>query len=304
LTERFFGPLMLMALPEAAAAAVTPKASRDILALIEWPFRTPYRVYKFFQGIAKRKRTKVLDRYVDKAKLFIAEEPLPEEVLDQLHQAVEQNVNEAVEGGYRDAAPEKVREFIEGGLREELVRTLTGLSRRELAEELKALEGVRDLQIKTVVDEAINSRLETDIDRKNYEPYLDSCIARRQAELRYEAAVKDVEKFQEAIDRAQQEYEDHATEIQNRKTELESLRKDIEEKPTDPEDRAKRVKELEEEIEKNVEKQKEVEERRTEAEGKKQEKEEERDKESEEKTKKDKQVEFHKKRWLKAHEKL
>jgi hypothetical protein len=69
------------------------------------------------------------------------------------------------------------------------------------------------LEIRTIINEAINSRLDTDIDRKHYEPYLDSCITRRQAELKYEDAVKDVEKFQEDIKKAQQEYDDHAAEI-------------------------------------------------------------------------------------------
>ncbi|KAK3297294.1 uncharacterized protein B0H64DRAFT_457363 [Chaetomium fimeti] len=304
-TERFFAPMMLMAPPEAAAPAITPRMCRDIIALIEWPVTAPYRAWKFLQGVQKRKKNKVLDQYSDKTKLFIAEEPLPEEVLDQFHEAVERNVNEAMDvPGYRNEKPEKIREFIERGLREELVRTLTGLSRRELAEQLKALEGARGLQTKTVINEAIDSRLGTDIDRKNYEPYLESCIARRQAELKYEDALKDVEKFQEVIKRARQEYEDHATEIQKRKTELESMRKDLEEQPSEPESREKRVKELEEEVNKIVEKQKEAAERRAEAEEKKEEKEKERDNESEKKTNREKEVEFHKKRWLKEHEKL
>jgi hypothetical protein len=182
LTERFFAPVMMMAPPEAASPVMTP----NITALVEWPFTVSSRTWKFLQGVRKKKE-KVLDQYSDKTKLFIAEEPLPEEVLDQFHEAVERNVNEAMDvPGYRDEKPEKIREFIERDLHEELVRTLTGLSRRELAEQLKALEGVRGLKNRTIINEAINSGLDTDIDRKHYEPYLDSCITRRQAELKYE----------------------------------------------------------------------------------------------------------------------
>ncbi|EAQ86629.1 predicted protein [Chaetomium globosum CBS 148.51] len=303
-TERFFAPVALMGLPE-ITVPVTPAMCRDIVTLIEWPFTAPYRAFKFLQGVRKRKKNKVLDQYGDKAKLFIAEEPLPEEVLDQFHEAVERNVNEAMEvPGYRDLEPEKIRGFIERDLREELVRTLTGLSRRELAEQLKALEGVRGLQTRALINEAIDNRLEADIDRKNYEPYLDSCIAKRQAELKYEDAAKDVEKFQEDARKAQQEYEDHTNDIQKRKTELEAVRKDLEERPSEPESREERAKELEEEINKALEKQREAEKRRAEAEEKKGGKEKERDKENEEKRKREEEIKFHKKRWLKDHEKL
>jgi hypothetical protein len=99
---------------------------REITVLIEWSVRASYRTWKFLQGVRKRKEKKVLDQYSDKTKLFIAEVPLPEEVLDQFHEAVERNVNEAMEvPGYRDEKPEKIREFIERDLHEELVRTLT-----------------------------------------------------------------------------------------------------------------------------------------------------------------------------------
>ena len=305
LADSLFVPMTLMRMAggEGALPAFPATMWKDVPGLVESVLTAPYRLFKFRQGIIKKKEKKILDKYTDKTKLFIADEKIPTEVLDEFHEELQRNVNEALDvPSYRHEAPAKIREFIERGLHEALVRTLVALSRHKLADELQALQAARALPTKEAINEAIKTRLEADIDQDNYKPYLESCIQARQAELRYWDALGDLRKFREAIDKAKKDYDAYEGKIEEAKRKLEGLKKEISERPLAPDDR-KREHDLESEIEKFVEKQKESKERQKDAEDKHRKKEGERDQAEKGKGELDRQVEFHRKRWFIEHEK-
>ncbi|KAJ4269006.1 hypothetical protein NW762_003079 [Fusarium torreyae] len=282
--------------------ALPPSMWKDIPGLIEYPFTAPYRVYKFFQGISKRKAKKLLDKYADLVKLLIANEPIPENVLDEFHNRLEREVNEALrDDKFSDKTAAEIRQLLEKKLRNSLEQSVEAVSLRNAVEQMDALRTTRPAEIDGVVKEAVKKRLDEDIDKANFEPYIENMILSRRAEINYEKAMRDAEAYKEAAEQAKTDYAAHEASIREKQETLDRLRRELGDRNPTPEQR-RTMEALKLEIQRLTEKKTDEERKQAESEEKEREKREEGERETETKESRDREAEYHRRMWLRERE--